>query len=656
MTSKRSVAQKPWKSVISIRQYTFSLAAAWTLLFISLCLWNAHREMQDQRNLVRNQARAHFLKDQAFRYWATEHGGVYVPVTEHTPPNPYLSHIPDRDIETQSGKKLTLMNPAYMVRQLMEDFGEMYGIRGRITSLKPLRPRNAPDLWERASLESFEKGAVEVDEFTEINGKPYLRMMRPMKTEKLCLKCHAHQGYKEGDIRGGVGISVPAEQFFGHGRNEILRHTVGMIFVWLIGLVGLFYGSNRIRERLIEQKRAQEEKQVMERRMLKTQKLESLGILAGGIAHDFNNLLAVVLGNAELALYKLDDMSPVRRNIEAVRKASNQAAELTNQILAYSGKGRFVVEPINIEQLLEEMSDLLKALISRKTLLEYKLTGNLPTFSGDLSQIRQVLVGLITNAAEAIGENHGSITLNTGRMDCNRDYLDNVNKDLLARLDKPLAEGEYVYFEVSDTGCGMDVETMEKIFDPFFTTKFIGRGLGMSAILGIVDGHRGAIVIQSKLGDGTTFKVLFPADEHADEKKVEIQKEPSIEENKGQLVGTILIADDEKAVLGVGKAVLENMGFNVLTASDGGEAVEVFHKHKDEIRCVLLDLTMPRMDGEEAFREIRRIKPDVKVILLSGYNEQEATQHFIGKGLTGFMQKPYTMRTLEVKLMSVLQE
>ena len=260
MKNNTSETTQLWKRPQSLNQYAFVIVivAIWTLLIIGLGLWDARREMQDQRELVRNEARAHFLKDQAFRFWAAGHGGVYVPPTEHTPPSPHLSHIPDRDIETADGKKLTLMNPAYMVRQLMEDFEKLYGIRGRITSLKPLRPENAPDEWEQVALESFEKGAGEANEFTETDGEPYLRLMRPMMVRKSCLKCHGHQGYKNGDIRGGVGVSVPAAKFFARARREIVNHSFTLGLLWLIGIAGVALGTSRIWHYVRERNRAEE--------------------------------------------------------------------------------------------------------------------------------------------------------------------------------------------------------------------------------------------------------------------------------------------------------------------------------------------------------------------------------------------------------------
>jgi two-component system, cell cycle sensor histidine kinase and response regulator CckA len=405
---------------------------------------------------------------------------------------------------------------------------------------------------------------------------------------------------------------------------------------------------------ITERKQAEEERLSLERQMQHAQKLESLGVLAGGIAHDFNNLLMAILGNADLALDELSPHAPARENIQEIEKASKRAAELAKQMLAYSGRGRFIIEPINLNEFVREMSHLLTVSISKKVLLKYNFADNLPTIEGDATQIRQIIMNLITNSSEAIGDKSGVISLSTGAMDCDRSYLNDANEVLRISLNEPLPEGAYVYLEVADTGCGMDSETIEKVFDPFFTTKFTGRGLGMSAVLGIVRGHSGALKVHSDVGKGTTFTVLFPANDLAENSSaVQNTEDDTLKEWQGE--GTILIVDDEATVRTVGSMMLKRIGFNVLTAADGLEAVKIYGEHIDEIVCVLLDLTMPHLDGEQTFRQMHQINPDVKVILCSGYDEQDATEQFVGKGLTGFIQKPYTMAALRQVLQKTCQ-
>jgi PAS domain S-box-containing protein len=406
---------------------------------------------------------------------------------------------------------------------------------------------------------------------------------------------------------------------------------------------------------ITDRKRAEAERLNLERQVQHAQKLESLGVLAGGIAHDFNNLLMAILGNADLAMDELPPHAPARNNLTEIENAAKRAADLSKQMLAYSGKGKFVIASIRLNEFVEEMAHLLDVSISKKVILKYNFADNLPAFDGDATQIRQIIMNLITNASEAIGDTSGVIALSTGALHCDRAYLDAADRALHAGRNALLSEGLYVYLEVADTGCGMDTETIEKIFDPFFTTKFTGRGLGMAAVLGIVRGHDGLINIYSEKGKGTTFKVLFPASGSIDaDGAAGLPGEEEAQSWTGH--GTVLIADDEDTVCAVGRQMLEKMGFSVLIASDGRQAVDLFGLHADQIACVLLDLTMPRMDGQEAFAEMRNIRPDVAVILCSGYNEQDATQHFAGKGLAGFVQKPYSMVELRDKLMEILPE
>lgn len=406
-------------------------------------------------------------------------------------------------------------------------------------------------------------------------------------------------------------------------------------------LINEFSLQNESLKKLVK---AEEEQRKLETQMLEFQKLESLGVLAGGIAHDFNNLLMAILGNADLALSLLSPESRARPNVEEILRASQRAADLCRQMLAYSGKGRFVVDRYDLSEIVQEMAQMLEVSVSKKASLRYSFAAELPAVQADATELRQVIMNLITNASESLGDKSGVISVSTSVMECDRAYLSE------SHLDDKLPEGRYVYLKVSDTGCGMDEETQRRIFDPFFTTKFIGRGLGLAAVLGIVRGHQGAIKVHSKPGQGTSFKILLPA--LAWEPK---ELAPSIPGSaptpRG---GTILLVDDDPAVLNVGAQMLDGLGFKVLTAANGREGLEVFRKHEGEIHCVILDLTMPEMGGEEVFRELRRLRSDVCVILSSGYNEEDVTQRFVGKGLEGFVQKPYTSAKLRITLNRVL--
>ncbi|NUP99344.1 MAG: response regulator [Armatimonadetes bacterium] len=440
-------------------------------------------------------------------------------------------------------------------------------------------------------------------------------------------------------------------QNHGHWRGEAVHHTrdgrplnVEWSLSTIGGADGQPLGAVAVNHDITQRKRAEEERRRLEAQIQHAQKLESLGVLAGGIAHDFNNLLMGILGNAGLALIELPPESPARQSVEQIELASQRAAELTRQMLAYSGRGHLEIRPLNLAKLVREMAHLLEVSISKRAVLKYNFDAESATVEGDATQIRQVVMNLITNASDALGDQDGVISVTTGRMYADRGYLRSTF------LDDDLPSGDYVFVEVSDTGCGMDEATRGRIFEPFFTTKFTGRGLGLAAVLGIVRGHHGAIKVYSEAGQGTTFKVLLPSSEQRAEDPTILTAEDQAYHGKG----TVLVVDDEESVRVVVGRSLEQFGFEVLLAEDGLEALEIFQRQPEAIGLVVLDMTMPRMDGEEAFREMRRIRPDVKVILSSGYNEQEATNRFAGQGLAGFLQKPYGPKKLLEKVREVV--
>ncbi len=386
------------------------------------------------------------------------------------------------------------------------------------------------------------------------------------------------------------------------------------------------------------------ERKKLESQLMHAQKMESLGVLAGGIAHDFNNLLMGIMGNVGLAQMKLPAESSVHDELKRVETAADRASELTNQMLAYSGKGRFVVKAIDLSSVVGEMSDLLKASIPKNVFLELDLGVNIPSIESDPTQIRQVVMNLITNAADAFKGASGTVTIATGSILCDPDHLSGFF------LGENLNGGKFVTLEVSDTGSGMERETEEKIFDPFFTTKEGGRGLGLSAAIGIIRGHEGAIKVESEPGEGTKFTVLFPASEKPVEDKVE--ERGSLGSFSGE--GTVLVVDDEETVREIATSMLEKFGFDVLVASDGEEALKLFDENADNIKLILMDLTMPKMGGMEALRNIKQVRADVKVILSSGYTEEDAMSAFNGGELADFIQKPYKPEELIEKVRKVL--
>lgn len=402
---------------------------------------------------------------------------------------------------------------------------------------------------------------------------------------------------------------------------------------------GRIVGASHVARDVTERKRLEEQ-------LRHTQKLESLGVLAGGVAHDFNNLLTGILGNASLALESVSTHNPVRGMLRDLIAASERASHLTRQLLAYAGKGRFLIELIDVSASVREIAALIQTSIPKNAQLRLELVDGLPSIEADASQIQQVVMNLVINGAEAIGANEqGTVLVTTGTQNVDEHYLLTADAGT-----HELPTGTYVSLEVHDNGCGMDEATKLRIFDPFFTTKFTGRGLGLAAVQGIVRGHRGMMRVYSRPGQGTTFKILFPASAQSPpQRKVAAPSVPASS-------GLILIVDDEEIIRKTAKSMLERDGFSVVVAENGKEGVELFQVLAEKVALVLLDMTMPIMDGEEAFSRLRAIKSGVRVILSSGYNEVEAVRRFTGKGLAGFIQKPYSSITLREKVSMALQE
>jgi two-component system cell cycle sensor histidine kinase/response regulator CckA len=341
----------------------------------------------------------------------------------------------------------------------------------------------------------------------------------------------------------------------------------------------------------------------------------------------------------------LPDDSPLREMVADIETTALRAADLTKQMLAYSGKGRFLVHPVDLNALVREMAQLLQTVISKRAALRFAFATDMPAVEADATQLRQIVMNLITNASDALGATDGTITLRTGILQATRDVLRS------SYVDDELPEGAYAFIEVEDTGCGMDTETIERIFDPFFSTKFTGRGLGLAATLGIVRGHRGTIKVTSAPSRGTTFTVLLPCSLTTTTIGA-ADAERRRERFRGS--GAVLVVDDDETVRVVAQHMLERSGFTVLTARDGAEGVSTFRANAQQVSLVLLDLTMPSLSGEEAFRAMRQVRPDVRVVLMSGYGSHELATRFGAEGLAGFIQKPFRLEELEACLTTAL--
>ncbi len=387
---------------------------------------------------------------------------------------------------------------------------------------------------------------------------------------------------------------------------------------------------------------AEIERSEIQKKALEAQHLESLGVLSGGIAHDFNNLLAVILGNASLISKSLAQGSRESIFMQRIEETSKKAASLCKQMLTYAGKGTLNMEPLELSELVRDMSVLLEVSLLKNVSVDYKLQMKLPYFDGDIAQIQQLVMNLITNANEAMREHGGRIYLHTYSVDLGEGGAQVTG---ISQCVGEVKQGTYVCLEVSDEGCGMDQATQQRIFEPFFTTKFTGRGLGMSSMLGTVHGHGGLITLESKLNQGTTFKVFFPISLNGKEMKTGGESMPQV--SHAEKRGKVLVVDDELVLLETVQAMLEDLGYETFLAENGKQALEIYQAKKDEINMVLLDMTMPEMDGKTCATELLKLTPDLKIIIASGYAQEDIYKQFKGISLVGVVQKPYDFQRLQ---------
>lgn len=399
---------------------------------------------------------------------------------------------------------------------------------------------------------------------------------------------------------------------------------------------------------LTELHRLAQERMDLERKLLHTQKLESLGVLAGGIAHDFNNLLTAMLGNLDLALRDVSPASPAHPCLKDALVAVHRASDLTRQMLAYSGKGQFVLQEISLNQLVEENINILHTAICKTASLNLALHPLLPAIRGDVGQLQQVVMNLITNASDALENQPGHILLTTGETEMTMEQLSHSRTDT-----KPLP-GRYVYLEVKDGGCGMDEATQARLFDPFFTTKRAGRGLGLSAVLGIVRGHAGAILVDSTPGMGTCIRVAFPSLSTPTLKPPEVESGLTTEVRSSLAGLRILLVDDEAGIRLFGQRSLSRLGAQVLVAENGLDALALAHDHAGTLSCAVVDLTMPQMDGLSCLRVLKQKYPELPVILSSGYTQEDVVRRLGMLAMDGFISKPYESDTLAREIARVV--
>ena len=655
----RSTEHAPLQSAsIRVYRYTFVVAMFWTIIMVGLAAWNISHLNDSSLVLANLQADAVTDRDRFYRQWNAGLGGVYVAVTEDTPPNPYLANIPERDVITPSGRKLTLMNPAYMTR-LVNELAERQGqLPGHLTSLDPRRPENAPDAWEALALKRLDKeqSLERVASVDTINGKSYLRTMRPFRVEQSCLKCHADQGYQVGDLRGGISVSVPLQRFYEIAANGSLLTGVSYGVVWLLGLGGILMGSRKIARNILKLRQSQTSTEAANR---------SKSEFLANMSHEIRTPMTAILGYTDILLTEEGiEKAPThyREAVETIKRNGDHLLSLINDILDLS---KIEAGKIEIEQIacapaavLADVVSLMRVRADARGLsLKLEYAGPVPeTVLTDPTRLRQILVNLIGNAIK---------------------FTETGEVRIVARLIDGDAPEPKLACEVVDTGIGMTPEQMQKLFQPFqqadasTTRKFGGTGLGLVIGKRLAELLGGDIAVSSTPGKGSTFTVSINTGPLVGVAMLDRPREAiAASASAGSRSDTpiqqillncrILLAEDGSDNQRLITFLLKKAGAEVTVVEDGKAALELAlvalagqgRRSGDPTApfdLILMDMQMPIMDGYEATRRLRAEGYTGPIIALTAHAMATDRQKCLDAGCDDYAIKPIELqRLLEV--------